>query len=120
MSEIILFPAIYEGSRDLKDKTKKLVFQTNEITPEKAAQLQMCVQDFVYIGMKREAFRKEEINIIENVKSEYNDQGKSKSQRLRAVLYRKWEQQNEGYEVFDDYYNHHMEVIINHFKSKLI
>ena len=39
--------------------------------------------------------------------------------RLRAVLYRNWEQNKEGYEDFQLYYNFKVEKIITHYKDKL-
>jgi len=117
--ETIFLPAIYDGSRDLKDRTKKLVFQTNEVTPEQAASLQLCVQNFVYLAIKPEAFKKEEIELINDTKSEYDDFSKTPSQRLRAVLYKIWEQNKEGYKDFNLFYNFKMEGFIKHLKSKL-
>jgi hypothetical protein len=116
----ILLPAIYEGSRDLRDKTKKLSFQTNEVTPQQAADLQLCVQQFVYLAVKLEPFTKEQMDIVNNLKSDFDDFQKSHAQRLRAVLFRLWEQQNEGYKDFNLYYAFKMEGFINHLKSKLL
>ena len=120
MNDVILIPAIYKGSRDLVDKTKNLTFQTNEVTPKQAAELQMCVQEFCYLAVKREPFLKDQIELLKDLKTDYEDQGKTPAQRLRAVLYRKWEQQSEGYKDFNLYYAYQIEQIINHFKSKLI
>jgi len=116
----ILLPAIYEGSRDLKDRTKKLTFQTNEVTPQQASDLQVCVQQFVYLAVKPEAFTKEQVDVISNLKTDYDDFGKTPGQRLRAVIFRLWEQQNEGYKDFNLYYAFKMEGFINHLKSKLL
>lgn len=116
---MILLPAIYEGSRDLKDRSKKLVFQTNEITPEQASALQLCVQAFVYLAIKLEAFTKEEENIVANLKTDYDDFQKSQSQRLRGVFFKLYEQAPEGYGDFNSYYNHKMEELIKHFKTKI-
>jgi len=44
---------------------------------------------------------------------------KSKSQRLRAVLFLCWEQDNEGFEDSESYYRFHLEKIIQHYQSKL-
>ena len=117
---MILLPAIYEGSRDLKDKSKKLIFQTNEISPEQASELQVCVQQFVYISIKLEPFSKDQIDVITNLKTNFDDFGKTHGQRLRAVLYRLWQQDNEGYKDFNLYYAFKMDTLINHFKSKLL
>lgn len=120
MKEIILIPAVYKGSRDLQDRTKNLVFQTNEVTPKQAAELQVCVQEFVYLAIKREPFLSEQIDIISDLKADFNDTKKSPAWRLRAVLFRLWQQTGEGYEDFNLYYAHKMEQVINSFKSKLL
>lgn len=120
MKEVILLPAIYEGSRDLKDKSKKLTFQTNEITPDQASNLQTCVQQFVFLAIKLESFSKEQVDVINNLKSDFDDFGKTHAQRLRAVLYRLWEQGNEGYKDFNLYYAYKMDGFISHFKGKLL
>lgn len=116
----ILVPAIYEGSRDLKDRTKKLTFQTNEVSPDVAANLQSCVQQYVYLAIKSEEFTKEQVDTINSLKSDYDDFGRTPSQRLRAVLYRLWEQDNKGYKDFNLYYNFMIEQVIAHYKSKLL
>jgi len=43
---------------------------------------------------------------------------KSQSVRLRAVLYRLWEQEDQVSDP-EEFYNIKMEGIINHFKNKL-
>ncbi len=116
---MIVLPAILEGIRSLKDKTYKLTFETNELTPEQFSAIGASIQTFGYLAFKQDPFKQKEKDMLETIEAEYEDTGKTKSQRLRGVLYRNWEQQPEGYEVFDDYYNHHMEKIITHFKSKL-
>jgi hypothetical protein len=120
MTETILLPAIYEGSRDLKDRSKKLSFQTNEITPEQAANLQVMVQQFCYLAVKLEPFTKEQVDVINSLKNDFDEFGKSHAQRLRAVLYRLWEQGNEGYKDFNLYYSFKMEGFISHLKAKLL
>lgn len=120
MSEVIQLPAIYEGSRDLRDRSKKLTFQTNEVTPSQASSLQVCVQQFVYLAIKLEPFTREQIDLISNLKSDFDDMGKNHSQRLRSVLYRLWEQNSDGYKDFNLFYQYKMEGFINHLKSKLI
>jgi len=44
---------------------------------------------------------------------------KSQSARLRHVLFRLWEQEPQGFDNSEDYYQAQMERIITHFKSKL-
>lgn len=118
-SDLLIIPAIYQGGRDQSDRTVKISFVTNEITPQQAAELRLCIQQFVYLGIKLEPFTKDEIDMITDLKSTIDDIGKTPSQRLRGVLYRLWEQNNEGYRDFNLYYNFKMEGFINHLKAKL-
>jgi len=45
--------------------------------------------------------------------------GKTKSERLRSVLFRYWENQTIKDADFDSWYSLEMEKIINHYKDKL-
>ncbi len=116
---MIILPTILEGIRSLKDRTYKLTFFTNELTPEQLSAIGESLQNFGYLAFKKDAFKQKEKDMIQRLESDYEDTGKSKAQRLRGVLYRNWEQAREGYEVFDDFYNHHMERMITHWKNKL-
>lgn len=44
---------------------------------------------------------------------------KSQSERLRGVFYQHYSRKDEGYETFDEYYHHKMELLIDHYKNKL-
>lgn len=44
---------------------------------------------------------------------------KSPSQRLKAVYFKLWEQDEEGYEIFEQYYESKVEKLINHFKKMI-
>jgi len=120
MKDVILIPAVYTGSRDLKDKTKKLLFDTNEITPKQAADLQICVGGYVYLAIKPEPFLKAQIETIGELKSDFDVNDKTPGQRLRNTLYRLWQQEPEGYEDFQLFYNFKMEGVISFIKSKLL
>ena len=120
MKDVIMIPAVYEGSRDLKDKTKKLVFDTNEITPKQAGELQVCVGQYVYLAIKPEPFLKQQIEVIGELKTDYDSNSKTPGQRLRNTLYRLWQQEPEGYEDFQLYYNFKMEQMISYVKGKLL
>lgn len=120
MNNMIIIPAVYQGSRDLSDRTKKLTFGTNEVTPEQAAGLQMMVQSYVYLAIKEEPFTGEQQELISDLKNDIDAFGKSPAQRMRGVMYRIWEQKNEGYADFNLYYTFKMEQFINHLKTKLL
>ena len=115
---MIMIAGILEGLTTRKDKTIKLSFGTQELSPNEFAEVFKMNQQFCYIGLKPEPFSKIETDSIDSLKAEYDDM-KSPSQRLRAILYRNYEQDNQGYKDFNTYYIGQMETICNHFKSKL-
>jgi len=55
---------------------------------------------------------------VAEVKTEKGD--KTPSQRLRAVLFILWNQNHNGFEVFDSYYQTKMNALIEHLKEKII
>jgi len=116
---MITIPAILEGVSTRKDRTLKLVFGTNELTPSQAGQLLSDTEKFGWLAFKGEPFDKGETEMLESLKADQSEGFKSDSQRLRGVLYRMWESNNEGFTTFTRFYSHHMEKIIEHFKSKL-
>ena len=116
---MLIVGSILESYRSLKDKTLKVTFETQEPTGEQLVQIASLIGKFGFLAFKEDAFKQSEKDVLQGLESEYQDTGKTKSQRLRAVLYRLFEQNPEGYEVFDDYYNHKMEKLIMHFKNKL-
>jgi hypothetical protein len=105
--------------RSLADKSLQLTFETNEPAPELVSNIQQSLLMPGFIAFKPDEFRKQEIDEIEKLKIEYDDNRKSQSWRIRAVLYKNWEQQQEGFDSFEMYYNHYTEKYINHLKSKL-
>ena len=116
---MLIIPSILESFASLKDKTIKIVFHTNELTPEQLTGIALNTQKFGYLAFKEDTFKQAEKDVLDNLESEYQDTGKSKAQRLRATLYRCFEQDSKDYKVFDDYYAYQMETLINHFKTKL-
>jgi len=116
---MILIAAQVEGIQSRKDKTIKLTFGTQELMPSMAGDLFSLNNQMVYLAIKVEPFNKGEKEIIESSKVDELDGIKSNSQRLRAVLYILWEQNNEGFKTFSEFYNARMELLINQIKNKL-
>lgn len=114
---MIIIGGILEGISTRKDKTMKLTIGTQEMTPEQAASIFQYNQQFGYFAIKPEPFQKEEQDLIDSLKSDY--EGKTPSQRLRGVLYRNWELKSEGFQDFNSYYISKMELIVKHYKDKL-
>jgi hypothetical protein len=97
----------------------KITFETNEPTPEQLSGIALSIQRFGYLAFKEEPFKEKEKQMIESLKANYEDTSKTPAQRLRAVLYRLWEKNNDGFKNSVDHYNSKMETLIEHFKTKL-
>ena len=116
---MIIIPAILDTFSSLKDKTLKLVFHSNELTPDQLLGVVKNVQKFGFLAFKEESFKTSEIDVIKNLDTEYQSKEKSKSKRLRNVLFVLYEQDNKGYKTFTEYYDFNMETLINHYKNKI-
>lgn len=116
---MLLLPAILENYRSLNDKTLKIVFHTNELTPEQHLGIAQNIQQFGYLAFKNEPFKNKEKEALEAFEGEFADNTKSHAKRLRNVLYRLWEQDKEGYQDSELYYRFKMEKIISFYKEKL-
>ena len=116
---MLVIPAILEKFSSLNDRTIKLVFQTNEPSPEQMTAIYSSIKCAGFLAFNKDAFRTEQLNIIEETKADYEDKTKTPSKRLRDVLFISWKQHNEGYDTYEDYYRHKMDIFINHVKSKL-
>jgi hypothetical protein len=116
---MLLIPALLTTFRSLKDKTIKLEFETNELSPEQITGLAQNLQAFGYLAFKKDEFKTEQLMIIDELKAEYEDRSKTPSRRLRDVLFVAWKQSPEGYEDFESYYRYKMNLFIEHVKSKL-
>ncbi len=118
-NNMLIIGAQLESYRSLKDRTLKLTFETGEPTPDQLVKISKLSQEYGFLAFKHDVFKNDQLDALESLQSGYEDKGKSKSQRLRAVLYVNWKQESKGYDIFDDYYNHTMEKIITHYKGKL-
>jgi len=112
----LIIPGQLATFQSLKDRTLKLIFETGEPSPEQMQMVMYSLQKAGYIAFNPDPFSEAEKELLSNIKVDYEDTGKSKGQRLRAVLYRNWEQSNQGHDVFDDYYNANMERMITYWK----
>jgi len=116
---MLIIPAFLESYRSLKDKSLKLVYETNEPSPEQFTNIAQSVQKAGFLCFNVDPFTNEDTQSIKSLKADFHETGKSEGQRLRGTLYRNWEINNEGYRLFADFYKAKMEIIINHWKSNL-
>jgi hypothetical protein len=116
---MLILPSFLEKFESLKDRTVKLTFGTNELSPQQLGEIGQALQREGFLAFKDNPFKQEEKDILKGLDAEFEENPKTPSQRLRAVLYVSWKQKPEGYEVFSQYYEFKMEKIIGHLKSKL-
>ncbi|HDY66585.1 MAG TPA: hypothetical protein ENH85_02210 [Candidatus Scalindua sp.] len=119
MSKLFIIPGQLATFQSLKDRTLKLIFETGEPTPDQMAGVMYSLQKAGFIAFNPDPFKEKEKAMLTDLKVDFDDVGKSKGQRLRAVLFRCWEQDNQGHESFQYYYDQYLEKIITHYKNKL-
>lgn len=116
----ILCAAQLDGYSPRKDRTIGLRFVTQEMSALEVANVHEMLDGFGYLYFKSEhALTKSEIEELDALETDLVDNGKTQSKRIRAVLYRLWEVDNEGYTDFKDFYKFKTEQIITWLKSKL-
>ena len=119
MSNIINIPTICEKVATRRDGSLVVSFATDELSPATMASLFQVHNKYCYVAIKPEDFNPNELDKLARVKVDFDDKTKSPSQRLRGVFYRMFELDNEGFNSFTKYYDHKMEKVIEHFKTKL-
>lgn len=114
----IILPAILGSIRSLQDGSLKLCFDSQELSPSNVGEIFSHRGKLValYISPK-ETIPQREIDQIDSV--DVDMPGKTKSQRVRNVLYRIWELEPEGHKNFDSFYNTKMEAHITSLKQHL-
>lgn len=124
---IFTTPAVLTKYNPRKDRSVTISFETDEKSAEQIAELHGIMGTYGALVFKAEdQLTPKELKEIKSLDLEMA--GKSKSERLRNVLYVLHQQENKGsykdeYAVvkrdFNDYYAQKMEEIINHYKGKL-
>jgi len=107
---MIILPAQIENLTSRKDKTIKVTFGTQEMSPSDAAQVFQLNQRFCYIAIKEESFQQDELDNIDSIKTDL-ESNKTPSQRLRGILYINYQQDTEGFKEFMTYYISKMEKL---------
>jgi len=116
---MIIIPAQLDSLRTLADKTLMVTFETNELNPQDLLGLMENLHQFGYLAFKKEPFKEDEKEMMQELKSDFDFKGKSSSQRLRSVLYVMFQNNNEGFDSSVKHYEHWMERIITQMKTKL-
>lgn len=117
MMQGTLLPIYIDGINTLKDGSVSLKLVTQELTPSKAGDVFALRGKLCFAYFSERQIEDNEKKIVDSLDPELK--GKTPGQRLRAVLFRLWEQENEGYKDSESFYKYKMEQIINTYKSNL-
>ncbi len=116
---MIVIDGIIEGTRTLKDGSIKVIFATQEVTPEIAGGLYALSNKYCVIAVKVEGFRDEELKALQEADVGFRAKGKTLSQQLRGVLYVRFEKDPQGFKTFDRFYEFHMTQSIDNHKAEI-
>jgi hypothetical protein len=113
-----LLATYVENITTRKDNTVKITLGTQELSPGKASELfsMMNRLTMTYISPK-DSIDQKEMDQVDKVDPELG--GKTQSQRIRNVLYKLYEQGNEGFKDFETYYKSKTNAYIDHLKAKI-
>lgn len=115
----ILIPAIFTAYRPKVDKSCSLSFSTLEMSSDAIGKFHGLQGRMGSLVFKAESeLTKNEMLLVSNMETEIG--GKTKSERLRNVLYKNFQLETKDHKDFNSYYATEMERIIQHYKDKLI
>lgn len=113
-----LFTAVIESVGTRADKSLKIVLGSNEQTPTAIQNLFEMHQKSCIVLISSNPISEAEADAIDQTSIDaYGVNAKTCSQRLRAVLFKLFEQSGE--KDFKAYYEAQMNMLINHFKNKI-
>lgn len=113
----LLIPTLVENISTRKDRSVKIVLGTQELSPAKAGELFDLMNKVAITYICPKGVDQSEIDQVDKMESGFD--GKTQSQRIRNVLFKLFQQDNEGFKTFDDYYRNKTEKYIEHLKSKI-
>ena len=118
MSKSVIFEGGVNKVSTLADGSLSVNIHTQELTDETMMRIFNLRKKPGMVLISSGDITKQEIEAVENFTSDFEFNGKTPSQRLRAVLYRVWEQGKQDYD-FPIWYEAQLERIINKYKSTL-
>lgn len=114
----IVLAGTIEGINTRQDGTIKLTFGTQELSSETVGNVFQLRSKYVKCLLSNDNITDTDTSLLIETSLKNDTKVKKPSQRLRAVLYRVWEQGKSELD-FEQFYNNKLEEIINHFKAKL-
>jgi len=113
---MLKLPAYLTGFSSKSDGSASIRFSTQEISSEEFGLLKKYLNEFGYLLFKESYIKDEEIP----EENPLEDDEKSPSRRLKAVLYVYFMEVKKGEKTeFNSFYKKEMEKIIDHIKTKL-
>jgi hypothetical protein len=128
MRKTIVFEGGVDNIRTLADNSLRVSLGTPELSPETVGNLYSVLKQPGFVVLSSAPISEKQIEAVESASIDMEFETKTPAQRMRAVMYRLWEQQspkqtNENgdleYVEFELFYKRKMNEIINHLKSKL-
>lgn len=113
----ILLPVVIAGLATKVDNSIKITLETRELGSDGGAKLFSLRGQEAWILIAPNEFDEESVTVPKE-KADASMGSKTPSQRLRAVLYRTWEQSKSGVD-FESYYKATLEKVIDQFKERL-
>jgi hypothetical protein len=114
----IILGTYVENITTRKDKTVKITLGTQELSPSKAGELFTMLNQLAVTYISPKEISQSELDQVDKLDPEFA--GKTQSQRIRGVLYKLWEQNNEGFKSFDNYYRSKTDLYIEQLKSQFV
>lgn len=112
-----LIPAIVEKISTLKDGSVCVTIYTQELSPQKAAELFTLRGKLATVYVSPSDVTQKELGLIDSIDPELPQ--KTPGQRMRNVLYILWKQDQEGYKEFPQYYEAKMNTYIEGLKQNI-
>lgn len=122
---MLVLQAILSKFNTMADGGGRLQFDTPELKPDEFSEIGSVNKKHGVLVFKADVDKMsdEELEAIKQVEIKTGGLGdkkkKSKSQQLRALLYKNWENDSEGFKTAEDHYNYHLDYMIKHYKDKL-
>ena len=113
-----IFEGVISKVATLADGSLSLTIHTQELPEETMMRLFKLRKKPGMVLISSDSINKQEVEEVEKFTSDFEVGGKTQSQRLRAVLYRVWEQTEQTYD-FPIWYESQLERIINKYKATL-
>lgn len=111
---MIKLPATFTGYTSRKDRSASVRFETQELSKDDVMVLFEAQQVYGWL-----IFFPAEVQEIELPREQPEDKSKTPAKRLRAVLYKWFQQTSVPGSDFETFYRSKMEQIIDHYKGKL-